>query len=310
MNNRGARITGWGSALPDTVVTNHDLAAAMETSDDWIRERTGIHERRIGGTTSGLATEAGRKALAKAGVAPESIDLLLLATATPDQVFPATSAIVQQQLGLRCGVLDVNAACSGFAYAAVTAHALIKSGGCERILVIGCDTLSRYTDWTDRGTAILFADGGGAVVLEACDEDAFLGWDVGADGSLASILECDIGGLITMDGKEVFRRAVRAVVSSAEKAMKIAGVKATDIAWFVPHQANVRIMQSAAEKLGLEFDQIVNVLTYTGNNSAGTIPIALSAAVDDGRIAPGDLILMSGFGAGMTWASMIVRWQP
>ncbi len=307
---RGARITGWGAALPDTVITNHDLAAAMETSDEWIRERTGISERRVGGTTSALATVAAQRALDRAGASPESIDLLLLATATPDQVFPATSALVQDRLGMRCGVLDVNAACSGFAYATVTAHALIKSGGCDRILVVGCDTLSRYTDWTDRGTGILFADGGGAVVLEACDDDAFLGWDLGADGSLAPILECDIGGLISMDGREVFRRAVRAVVASAEHAMKVAQVTARDIAWFVPHQANVRIMVSAAEKLGLSSEQIVNVLAHTGNNSAGTIPIALSAAADDGRLAPGDLLLLSGFGAGMTWASMIVRWQP
>ncbi len=307
---RGAHITGWGSALPDKIVTNDDLALAMDTSDAWIRDRTGIQERRVGGTTAGLATEAAREALERAGCAPESIDLLILATTTPDQHVPATSAVVQHKLGLRCGAFDLNAACSGFAYALVTAHALIQGGGLDRILVIGCDTLSRITDWTDRGTAILFADGGGAVVLEATEHDAILGWDLGADGAAAKILECDIGGYLTMDGKEVFRRAVRAVVSSAENAMKVAGVTASDIDWFIPHQANIRIMHSAADKVGIPHDRVVNVLSYTGNNSAGTIPLGLATAANDGRIKPGDLLLLSGFGAGMTWASVVLRWQP
>jgi len=307
---RGAHITGWGSALPDTVVTNSDLAKSMDTSDEWIRERTGIRERRVGGTTAGLATAAARQAMARAGCAPESVDLLILATTTPDQHVPATSAVVQHELGLRCGAFDLNAACSGFAYALVTAHALIQGGGLDRILVIGCDTLSRITDWTDRGTAILFADGGGAVVLEATADDTILGWDLGADGAAAKILECDIGGFLTMDGKEVFRRAVRAVVSSAHHAMKNASVTAADIAWFIPHQANIRIMHSAADKIGIPHEHVVNVLSYSGNNSAGTIPLALAAAADDGRLQPGDLLLLSGFGAGMTWASVVLRWQP
>ena len=307
---RGAHITGWGSALPDKVVTNDELALAMDTSDEWIRDRTGISERRIGGSTASLSTTAGRRALERASCVPESIDLLILATTSPDQHVPATSAVVQHALGLRCGAFDLNAACSGFAYALVTAHALIQAGGLDRILVIGCDTLSRLTDWTDRGTAILFADGGGAVVLEASEDETILGWDLGADGSAAKILECDIGGYLTMDGKEVFRRAVRAVVSSAAHAMKNAGVTAADIAWFIPHQANIRIMTSAADKIGIPHERIVNVLSYTGNNSAGTIPLGLATAADDGRIQPGDLLLLSGFGAGMTWASVVVRWQP
>lgn len=310
MSTRGARITGWGSALPDTVVTNAELAKTMDTSDEWIRERTGIRERRVGGTTTALATTAGRQALERANCAPEAVDLLILATTTPDKLIPSTAALVQQELGLRCGAFDINAACSGFAYAMVTAHGLLVGGGFERILVIGCDTLSRFTDWTDRGTAILFADGGGAVLLEASTEDTILGWDLGADGAAAGILACELDGLITMDGKEVFRRAVRAVVGSAEAAMKTAGVTAEDIDWFIPHQANIRIMTSAADKIGISHERIVNVLEYSGNNSAGTIPLALAAAVDDGRIAAGDLLLMSGFGAGMTWASVVVRWQP
>jgi 3-oxoacyl-[acyl-carrier-protein] synthase III len=307
---RGAHITGWGKALPDRIVTNDDLSKTMDTSDAWIRERTGIQERRIGSSTTALATQAARQALARAGREPESVDLLILATTTPDTQMPGTSSLVAHELGLRCGAFDLNAACSGFAYAAITAHAMVQAGGLDRILVVGCDTLSRFTDWTDRGTAILFADGGGAVLFEPCEDDAVLGFDLGADGSLASILWCDLGGLITMDGKEVFRRAVRAVVSSAELALKRSGVTAADIDWFIPHQANVRIMQSAADKLEIAHERIVNVLPFTGNTSAGTIPIALATAVDDGRIAPGDLLLLSGFGAGMTWASMVLRWQP
>ena len=306
----GARITGWGSALPDKVVTNEDLSKTMDTSDEWIRERTGISERRIGGTTSGLSIEAGRRAMERAGASPESIDLLILATTTPDQHIPGTSPIVARELGLTCGAFDLNTACSGFAYALVTANALIKNGGINKVLVIGCDTLSRFTDWTDRGTAILFADGGGAVVLEAADEDTILGWDLGCDGNAARFLECDIGSKLTMDGKEVFKRAVRAVVSSAELAMKQADVTPADIDWFIPHQANIRIMHSAAYKLQIDHDRVISTIQYTGNNSAGTIPLTIAVAADDGRLKPGDLLLLSGFGAGMTWASVVLRWNP
>jgi 3-oxoacyl-[acyl-carrier-protein] synthase-3 len=305
----GARIIGWGSALPEKIVTNDDLAGTMDTSDAWIRERTGIHERRIGGSTSGLAVEAGRRAIERAGLQPGDIDLLVLATTTPDQVMPASSASVQTELGLHCGAFDLNAACSGFVYALVAANAMCGAGT-SRVLVIGADTLSRFTDWTDRGTAILFADGAGAIVLERTDDSAVLGWDLGCDGSARHILDCDLGGLIHMDGREVFRRAVRAVVTSAEAALAQAGVQASDIAWLVPHQANVRIIASAADKLGIPMDHAVNVLSYTGNTSAASIPLALTAAADDGRFQPGDLLLMSGFGAGMTWASAVVRWQP
>jgi 3-oxoacyl-[acyl-carrier-protein] synthase-3 len=220
---RGAVISGWGTALPDKIVTNDDLALTMDTSDEWIRERTGVRERRVGGSTASLSTEAGRQALEMAGVDPASIDVLVLATTTPDQTVPATSASVQHALGLRCGAFDVNAACSGFTYAMVVAHGLIGAGA-SRALVIGTDTLSRVTDWTDRGTAILFADGSGAVVLEAVDGPGqLLGWDIDADGSLVSLLYADVGDYIHMDGKEVFRRAVRIMVDSAEKSMKHAG---------------------------------------------------------------------------------------
>lgn len=305
----GIRITGWGSALPEKVITNDDLAGMMDTSDEWIRERTGIRERRVGGTTAGLAIDAARQALDRAGVTPDDIDLLILATTTPDQTIPASSATVQTGLGLRCGAFDINAACAGFVYAMVTASGFLETG-LQRVLVIGSDTLSRVTDWTDRGTAILFADGAGAVVLERSDEPTLLGWDLGCDGTARHMLDCDVGGHIHMDGREVFRRAVRAVVASAEAALQRAGVTASDIDWLVPHQANIRIIQSAADKLGIPMERAIEVLSYTGNTSAASIPLALAAAADDGRLKPGDLLLLSGFGAGMTWASAVLRWQP
>jgi 3-oxoacyl-[acyl-carrier-protein] synthase-3 len=281
----------------------------MDTNDEWIRDRTGISERRVGGSTSGLAIEAGRAALARAGCAPGDIDLLILATTSPDQAVPASSATVQSELGLQCGAFDLNAACSGFVYSLVTANAFVETG-MQRVLVVGADTLSRLTDWTDRGTAILFADGAGAVVLERYAEPTLLGWDLGCDGTARHVLDADIGGYLHMDGREVFRRAVRTLVASAETALDRAGIAASDVNWLVPHQANIRIINSAADKLGIEPAKAVNVLSYTGNTSAASIPLALATAADDGRLQPGDLLLLSGFGAGMTWASAVVRWQP
>jgi 3-oxoacyl-[acyl-carrier-protein] synthase-3 len=305
---RGGVITGWGVALPDKVVTNDDLAATMDTSDEWIRERTGIVERRVGGTTASLSIEAGRAAMERAGVAPESIELLVLATTTPDQTVPATSPTVQDALGLRCGAFDLNAACSGFTYALITAHALIGAGS-SRILVIGTDTLSRVTDWTDRGTAILFADGAGAVVLDAVDGPGqLLGWDMDADGSLLRLLYADIGGYIHMDGREVFRRAVRIMVDSAEKSMKHAGITADDISLVVPHQANIRIIEAACSRLGVPMEKAAVVIDRTGNTSSASIPLALVDAIEHDRVHPGDLVLLVGFGAGMTAASVVLRW--
>jgi len=305
----GSRIIGWGSALPEKVLTNDDLAGMMDTSDAWIRERTGIGERRVGGSTAGLAVEAARKALAVSGCAPEDVDLLILATTTPDQVMPASAVTVQQELGMRCGAFDLNAACSGFVYGLITADAMVKAG-MRTVLLVGSDTLTRWLDWNDRGTAILFGDGAGAVVLRADDEPGLLGWDLGADGSARHILDVDHGGCIHMDGKEVFRRAVRAVIHSAEAALTMAGMTPADVSWFVPHQANIRIIQSAADKLGIPMEQAISVLQHTGNTSAGSVPLALDAAARDGRLQRGDVLLLSGFGAGMTWASAIVRWNP
>jgi 3-oxoacyl-[acyl-carrier-protein] synthase-3 len=306
---RGAVITGWGTALPDKVLTNHDLrASGLDTNDEWIVERTGIRERRVGGSTASLSTESGRKAIEMAGLQPSQIDALVLSTTTPDRTVPGTSATVQHQLGLSCGAFDVNAACSGFTYGMVVAHGLIAVGS-ERVLVIGTDTLSRVTDWDDRNTAVLFADGSGAVVLEAVEGRGQLrGWDLDADGSAEELLYADIGGYIHMDGKEVFRRAVRIMVDSAEKSMKAAGVQADDIALVVPHQANVRIIKAACDRLGIEMERAAVVLDRTGNTSSASIPLALADALDNRRVKEGDLILLVGFGAGMTAASSIIEW--
>jgi 3-oxoacyl-[acyl-carrier-protein] synthase-3 len=304
----GAAITGWGIALPDKVVTNADFEARLDTSDAWIVERTGIRERRFGGTTGGLAIEAGQAALAKSGHDASEIDLLILSTTTPDQAVPATSASVQAKLGCSGAAFDLNAACAGFVYTLVTAVSLLGVGY-KRALVIGSDTLSRLTDQGDRGTAVLFADGAGAVVVEARPERSLLlSHDLGVDGSLRSILYCDHGGYIHMEGREVFRRAVRASVESAQKVLKGAGVSADDIALFVPHQANQRIIDAAVQRLGLDPEKSAIVLDRTGNTSSASMGIALSEAAEAGRLAEGDLVLLSGFGAGMTWASAVLRW--
>jgi 3-oxoacyl-[acyl-carrier-protein] synthase-3 len=304
----GARFSGWGRALPPKVLTNHDLEGMVETSDQWIRERTGIERRHVGGTTAGLSIESGSRALEMAGVDPLAIDALVLSTTTPDRTVPATSATVQHGLGLKCGAFDVNAACSGFVYATVVAHGLIAMGA-RKVLLIGTDTLSRITDWDDRNTAILFADGSGAAVLEATDGPGqLLGWDIDSDGSAEELLFCEIGGTIHMDGKEVFRRAVRVMVDSAKKSMAIAGVTADDIALVVPHQANIRIISAACDRLGIPMERAAVCINETGNTSSASIPIALFDAANQGRLAAGDLVLLVGFGAGMTAASAIIRW--
>jgi len=303
---RGARFTGWGRALGRETVTNFDLMRTLDTSDEWIRERTGIVRRHIGGTNLELSTESGRKALTMAGVEPASIDALILATTTPDRGVPATSASVQHALGMRCGAFDVNAACSGFVYGLVVAHGLIAVGA-ERVLVIGTDILSRIVDWTDRNTAILFADGSGAAVLEA-GPGQLLGWDLDSDGSAENILFQDHGGFVQMDGKEVFRRAVRVMVDSATKSLAHAGLGADDVSLVVPHQANLRIITSACDKLGIDMGRTVLTIEDTGNTSSASIPLALFDAADSGRIRPGDKVLLVGFGAGMTAASAVLEW--
>jgi 3-oxoacyl-[acyl-carrier-protein] synthase-3 len=305
----GAVITGWGTALPPKMLTNQDIAdMGLDTSDEWIVERTGIRQRHVGGTTAGLSAEAGRLAIGMSGLDPASIDAVILATTTPDRTVPATSATVAAELGLRCGAFDINAACSGFTYALVVAHGLIATGA-ERLLVIGTDTLARITDWQDRNTAVLFADGSGAVVLEAVEgRGQLLGWDLDADGTAERYLYAEIGGTLVMDGKEVFRRAVRIMVDSARKTMEHAGVGADDIKLVVPHQANVRIINAACDRLGIPHDRAAVVLDRTGNTSSASIPLALADALDHDRVAEGDLVLLVGFGAGMTAASAIICW--
>lgn len=322
----GAKITGWGSALPERVVTNQDIMTLFETSDEWIVERSGIHSRRAAsgpfvaeqppkppvdglGTTGSLAAEAGRKALDMAGVASSDIGLLIVCTTTPDQLIPASSAAASAALGIGGGAMDINAACAGFTYGLVTAAAMVAAG-MEKVLLVGSETLTRATNWEDRTNAFLFGDGAGAVVVEASPGDgSLLGWDLGVDGTLVPLLFADHGspGMV-MRGQEVFRKAVRVTVDSATASMERAKVTIDDIALFVPHQANIRIMDAAASRLGLPPEKVASVIDKTGNTSSASIPLALIDAVDSGRLQDGDLVLLAGFGAGMTWASAVWRW--
>jgi len=314
-------------AVPERRVTNFDLSRTVDTSDEWITERTGIKERRVAGegeTTASLAIEAGQAALKDAGIDARDIGLCIVATCTSEQPIPPTSSFVQDGLGLRCGAFDIDAACSGFVYALVAGASMVASGAIGPVLVIGAETLTRFVDPLDRSTVILFGDGAGAVVLTPSDEVGLLGWDLGCDGSLAGLLGVPAGGSrlpasaetvaggdhwLKMDGREVFRRAVRVIVDSARVTLDAAGLTADDIALFIPHQANSRIIDSAAAKLGLPPERtFVNIDRY-GNTSAASVPIALAEAAEAGRLHKGDIVLLSGFGAGMSWASALVRWD-
>ena len=304
----GMRISGWGVALPERVVTNDELSQTLDTSNEWILERSGIAERRIGGSTGSLAVEAGKAALASAGVSPDSIDLLIIATTTPDDQIPATSSKVQHELGLSCGAMDINAACSGFVYSLVTGSSFLQAG-CNRVLVIGSETLSRFTNWEDRSTAILFGDGAGAVIIEPSENGGkLLGWDLSSSGELRDILHAVIGGTLYMAGSEVFRKAVIAMTESGKKAIANAGVSPGEISLVVPHQANIRIIETSMKKLGIPLERAVWVGDKTANTSAASIPIALGHALDNKKVAANDLILLVGFGAGMTAASAVIQW--
>ncbi|HQU25868.1 MAG TPA: beta-ketoacyl-ACP synthase III [Acidimicrobiales bacterium] len=305
----GARFIGWGTAVPDRVITNDELSQTLDTSDEWITERTGIKERRVGGSARTLGAEAGRRALSDAGLEPGDVDFLILATTTPDRITPATATLIAHDLGLSCPAMDLNAACSGFMYAVRTAYGLIETGT-RRVLVMGAENLSRWTDWNDRNTAVLLADGAGAAVLEYDPtENDLLSFSLGAEGADADLLTCEHGGHIQMDGKEVFRRAVRVVVDSAEKALAAAGVSADQLSLVVPHQANIRIIQAACQRLNVEMDRAVVVLDRYGNTSSASIPLAVVDARANDRLHKGDYALLTGFGAGMTWASAVVRWS-
>ncbi|HQT99866.1 MAG TPA: beta-ketoacyl-ACP synthase III [Acidimicrobiales bacterium] len=305
----GARFIGWGTAVPDRVVTNDELSLTLDTSDAWITERTGIRERRIGGSAKSLGVQAARRALDDAGIAAGDIDFLILATTTPDRITPSTSTLIAHELGLSCPAMDLNAACSGFMYAVRTAYGLLETGN-KRVLVIGAENLSRWVDWTDRNMAVLLADGAGATVLEYDpSENDLLSFVLGAEGADADLLTCEHEGYFQMDGKEVFRRAVRVVVDSAQKALEMAGVTSDELALIIPHQANIRIIQAACQRLNIEMERAVVVLDRYGNTSSASIPLAFADARQNDRVHKGDYALLTGFGAGMTWASAVVRWS-
>jgi 3-oxoacyl-[acyl-carrier-protein] synthase-3 len=326
---RYAQITGWGMCVPERVVTNADLSRVVDTTDEWIYSMTGIHERRIAAddrdTTATLATRAARQALRVAGITPAQVNLVIVATVTPERIFPATASLVQDALGAsNAGAFDLAAGCSGFVYGLSVAGDVIRSGGAEHILVIGSETLSRITDWTDRNTCVLFGDGAGAVVLSACDEECgVLASVLGSDGSGGELLIVPAGGsrcpttqetvrngdhFIKMNGREVFRFATTIVPKATEAVVKKAGWEMTDLSFIIPHQANSRIIESAAKRLGLPKEQFfVNVDRY-GNTSAASIPIALCEAITEDRIHPGDKLVLVGFGAGLTWAAAAVKW--
>jgi 3-oxoacyl-[acyl-carrier-protein] synthase-3 len=323
-----ACVGGWGTAVPEKVVTNAEMEQRVDTTDAWIVERTGIRERHVAATTdttASLAIDAGTAAIKNAGIPPDAIDLLIVATASPEQPVPHTGAFVGEGLGLRCGSFDLGAGCAGFVYMLVVGSSLLATGNLDHVLIVGAEILSRIIDPDDRATSILFGDGAAAAVLSRSPDDGpgVLAWDLGCDGSAAGLLEIRAGGsrmpatadtiaageqYLKMQGQEVFRRAVRVVVESARTTLDRAGVAASDVAWFVPHQANIRIIESASSRLGIAADRtIVNIDRY-GNTSAASIPLALAEAADDGRLRDGDLVLMSGFGAGMTWASALLQW--
>ncbi|OSZ65262.1 3-oxoacyl-ACP synthase [Sphingomonas sp. IBVSS1] len=322
---RRSVITGTGSYLPQTILTNDDLAARLDTSDEWIIERTGIRRRHIaaeGEFTSDLGAEAARRALAAAGCTPDDIDLIVVATATPDQTFPAVATVIQHKLGMAHGVaFDVAAVCSGFLYALTVADALLTTGAHNRALVIGAETFSRLLDWEDRTTAVLFGDGAGAIVLEAqaqagtTDDRGVLASRLHSDGRYNDLLYVDGGpgstgstGHLRMKGKEVFRHAVTNLSSVMGEVLDAAGLAPADVAWVVPHQANLRILEATAKKLGLDPGQVVVTVDSHANTSAASVPLALDTAVRDGRIQPGDLLLLEAMGGGFTWGAAAVRW--
>jgi 3-oxoacyl-[acyl-carrier-protein] synthase III len=314
-------ITGLGSYVPERVLTNDELAAMVDTSDEWIRERTGIRERRIAAreqAMTDLALPAARAALAQAGAAPETVDLVIVATVTPDMSFPSTSALVADQLGMpAAAAYDLSAGCTGFVYAIAQAHGMLASGLARRALVIGGDVLSKILDWSDRATLILFGDGAGAVVMEPVAEGGFRAFELGADGGggvhlwlpgSGSRVFDDPDRYVKMNGREVFKFATRVLVSSAEKVLAACELSVDDVDVYVPHQANIRIIDHAARKLGIPDERVVKNVDRYGNTSSGSIPLALADAAADGRLRPGQVVLMTGMGAGLTWGSSILEW--
>jgi 3-oxoacyl-[acyl-carrier-protein] synthase-3 len=317
-----SRIVGTGSYLPEKVLTNFDLEKLMDTSDSWIRERTGIERRHIaadGETTVDLAEHAARRALDAAGLRPEDVDFIAFGTTTPDLVFPNCGVILQSRLGCRGGpAFSVETACSGFMYALSIADKYVRCGEAKRALVIGSETLSRITDWSDRSTAILFADGAGAVVLTGAEEPGILSTHLHADGHYKDMLYCDVGVskgfgpdyklAISMVGSEVFKSAVNLLGKAVDEALAANGLDRSAINWLVPHQANLRIIQAIARKLNMPMERVILTVQDQGNTSAASVPLALDKAVRDGRIKRGDMLLLEAFGGGFTWGSSLVRY--
>lgn len=321
---RRSAVTGVGGYLPDEIVTNDDLAKFVDTSDEWIRERTGIRMRRRASpdqAVSDLAVEAARQALSAAGRTVDEVDLIIVATTTPDLTFPATAAIVQRKLGCPVGVaFDIQAVCSGFVYALSVADGFVAGGRSRCALVIGAEMMTRLMDWTDRGTCVLFGDGAGAVVLEPIEGDGttadrgLLGFALRADGTKQDLLYVDGGpstngevGKLRMQGNQVFRHAVVNISEAVTAAAADAGVGVADVDWFIPHQANMRILEGVARRLGIEESKVVTTVAEHANTSAASIPLALSVAVADGRIKRGDLLLLEAMGGGLTWGACVVR---
>jgi len=323
---RYAQIVGVGSYLPETVLTNADLEKMVDTSDEWIRTRTGIAERRVvseGETTSDLAVRASRTALERAGLSPADIDLLVVGTTSPDYVFPSTACVTQAKLGLKCPAVDMMAACSSFVYALQYGASVIEAGRATSVLVVGAEALTRFVDFTDRATCVLFGDGAGAVVLTAGTEPGVEAIVLGADGSGGEHLIVPAGGaaqpishealdahdqFVKMNGSEVYKFAVRLIPKATKEALALSGHTLDDMRWLIPHQANERIVATIEERLGIDDSKVYLNLSHTGNTSAASIPMALDDLYTSGRLAPGDLLALVGFGAGLTWGAAVVRW--
>ena len=317
-------VEGAGGYLPERVLTNHDLAGMVDTTDEWIVERTGIRERRIaadGERTSDLAAASARRSLAAAGLTPADVDLIIVATATPDLTFPSTATIVQHKLGITRGAaFDIQAVCSGFVYALAVADGLIGRGAFKTALVIGAETFSRILDWSDRTTCVLFGDGAGSVVMRAARDDdpqerGLLASSLNADGRHCDLLYVDGGpsatrtvGHLRMVGNQVFRHAVGKISAAMTETLDAAGVPASAVDWFVPHQANQRILDGVARKLDIDASRVVATVDRHGNTSAASIPLALAVAVEDGRVKPGDLVLVEAMGGGFAWGAALLRW--
>ncbi len=316
-----SRIIGTGSYLPQKILTNKELSATVDTSDEWIQQRTGIRQRHIAAAneaTSDLALHASRRALEMAGIGPEKLDLIIVATTTPDMVFPGAACILQSKLGVHgMPAFDVQAVCSGFVYALATADLYMKSGQYEHVLVVGAEIYSRILDWQDRGTCVLFGDGAGAVVLKRGSEPGILAARLHADGRHAAILSVPgtvdggkISGrpLLQMDGGVVFKFAVKILEEIALETLAAAGLQKSDVDWLIPHQANIRIIQATAKKLGLSMDRVITTVDRHANTSAASVPLALDEAVRDGRIQPGQHVLLEGVGGGFTWGAVLLKW--